>query len=256
MSMSAVNLEAMVSKPTWKMLLLELISTERVDPWDVDIKSVADAFVKRVREMEKMEFSVPANIILASAILLRYKSSVVKLYDLPQQEVLVPLEGEEDGIIEPLPQLMFPSRVPPKRQITLEELVSEMERIIKYDETDRVVKKRGGIEDFVDLKLNSYDLEETMKTTLDKIKSTTDSEGWTIFSRVVESSSPKDILYSLLSVLHLTQKEEVDIKQDVLFGEIFIRVINGKNEKNGKSNGNGKEEKGTKTEKIENGKNN
>lgn len=251
MSMSAVNLEAMVSKPTWKMILLELISTERVDPWDVDIKSVADAFVKRVREMEKMEFSVPANIILASAILLRYKSSVVNLYNLPQQEVLVPLE-EEDGIIEPLPQLLFPSRIPPKRQITLEELVSEMERIIKYDETERVVKKRGGIEDFVNLKLNSYDLEETMKTTLDKIKSTTDSEGWTIFSRVVESSSPKDILYSLLSVLHLTQKEEVDIKQDVLFGEIFIRVMNSKNGENGKSGKNGKENATRKSAKEKN----
>ena len=236
-----LNLEDMVSKPTWKEILLDLISTKEIDPWNVDIIAIADGFLKRAREIHKLDLHLPANVILATSILLRYKSDYLKIIEeQPVQEVLVP-EYEDNELIEPLEGLALVSRIPPKRQITLDELMQEMERIIKYDTTERVIKPRGAIGDIINLKLQGMDIEKKMEEVYGKIKTHADEHGWTVFSKVADKQDKVEHIYTLLSVLHLTQKEMIDIKQDEIFGEILIQVLDGRG-KNVKVRGDDNEE--------------
>ncbi len=223
-------IEEMVAKPTWKEILLELIDSDRIDPWNIDIVEISNAFLGKVREMEKMDLGVQANVILAAAILLRYKSNYLSM--LQQSEITdyipeeVPLEM---GPADNLPELTLSSRIPPKRQITFDELVNEMERIIKYENEERVVRKpRGAIVDTVDLQLEGEDIEAKMGEVRTKIKKNTDSEGWSLFSHLLEKRDRQELVYTLLSVLHLTQSKEIDIKQDKMFGEIFIKLLESK----------------------------
>lgn len=219
------NIESMVQKPTWKQILLELIDSKKVDPWNVDIVEIADAFLKKVRELKKLDFVLQANVILAAAILLRYKSDYLNYLHYQQTEVtdFIPDELPNVPLIDEMPSLSLASRIPPKRQITVEELVTEMEGIIKYENVDRSTPKiRGGIDEYVDLKLTEEDIEKRMNRTLSKIKGNSDETGWSLFSRLLEKKDNLEVIYTLLSVLHLTQNKTIDIKQDELFGEIFI----------------------------------
>jgi hypothetical protein len=84
-------LTSIVGKPSWKQLLIELVITEKVDPWDVDIVKVSDGFFRMVKQMEKVDFHIPANIILASAILLKYKSNALRIW-------IEPAAGNSGGI--------------------------------------------------------------------------------------------------------------------------------------------------------------
>ncbi len=77
-------LASMVRKPSWKQLLIDLVVTEKLDPWDIDIIKVAEGFTKMVAEMKQLDFHIPANIILASAILLKYKSNALRIYQEPE----------------------------------------------------------------------------------------------------------------------------------------------------------------------------
>ena len=219
----AFNLESIVAKPTWKEILLGLIDSKELDPWNVDIVAISDAYIKKIKEMEKLSLVMPANIILAASILLRYKSEYIRFIG-PAQEVIVPLAGDENSILD-IPQLELNARIPPKRQITLDELIQEMEKIIKYENAERVVKRRGGIEDIVNITFREFDIEKKMGETLEKIKAGIDSEGWTIFSGIINKNERADVLYTLMALLHLTQKQMIDIKQDELFGEIFICLL-------------------------------
>lgn len=113
---SFYHLESMVSKPTWKDILLELMASNSIDPWDIDLISLSDAFIRKVREMEKMDFVIEANIILAASILLKYKSNYLKMlsYQSDLQEFMqetppASLEGEA------IPELTLSSRIPPRR---------------------------------------------------------------------------------------------------------------------------------------------
>src|SRR5271157_3956222 len=109
-------LERMVTKPTWKEILLDLIASDSVDPWNIDLVVLSDAFLKRVKDMEKMDFVVPANVILAAAILLKYKSNYLKFlnYQSELPEFIPEADGAGDGA-EQLPVLTLSSRIPPKR---------------------------------------------------------------------------------------------------------------------------------------------
>jgi segregation and condensation protein A len=221
------QLEHMVSTPTWKDILLDLIASHRVDPWNVDILQLSDAFIKRVREMESFDFVLEANVILAAAILLKYKSNYLSMlnYQSGLQEFIP--EGVVADAGEELPELTLSSRIPPRRQITLNELVSEMERIIKYENVERSHAHRGVITETLDLELQQGDVERDMQQLLGRIKDNTDSEGWSIFSRLVDGCEPRGVVYSLVCLLHLVQMESVDIRQDELFGEIFIKLLGG-----------------------------
>lgn len=216
-------LESMVSKPTWKDILLELISTNRVDPWNIDLVNLADGFIRKVREMERMDFIIQANVILAASILLKYKSDYLKalsyqaeLTEFPAEEPLHP--------VEELPELTLSSRIPPKRQITLDELIIEMERIIQHDPAERVRIPRGSISEIVDLDVGEHDLTRDTEALLEKVRLNTDAEGWSLFSRITEGMDVGATVYTLLCLLYMVQDGAVGLRQDKLFGEIFIHI--------------------------------
>ena len=52
-----------------------------MDPWDIDISAVAEAYLGRVRQLQAMDLRVPANVILACALLLRYKAETISFAD-------------------------------------------------------------------------------------------------------------------------------------------------------------------------------
>lgn len=173
---SFYHLESMVSKPTWKDILLELMASNSIDPWDIDLISLSDAFIRKVREMEKMDFVIEANIILAASILLKYKSNYLKMlsYQSDLQEFMqetppASLEGEA------IPELTLSSRIPPRRQITLEDLMGEMERIIKYDAEDRPHIPRGAITEVIDLELAGHDIDHDLAHVMELVRQNSDS---------------------------------------------------------------------------------
>ncbi len=223
---SSLELESIVAKPTWKEILLDLIDREKIDPWNIDLVEISDAFLKRVREMKRLDFVIEANVILAAAILLKHKSNYLKFLNYQSELTEFPADMENPGEFEPLdiPQLTLLSRIPPKRQITLQELIGEMDRAIEYETRERK-PVRGSITDVVELALDQSDIEKIMEGVLVRIKKNTDSKGWSLFSKIVEKRNARDIVDTLLAVLHLTQNAVIDIRQDRMFGEIFIHLI-------------------------------
>lgn len=215
-------LESMVSKPTWKDILLELIASNSLDPWNIDLVLLADGFIRKVKDMERMDFVLQANVILAASILLKYKSDYLKALSYQSGLGEFPQDAPEEPEPEALPHLVLSSRIPPKRQITLDELVSEMERIIRYDEVERIRIPRGAITETIDLELAEHDIERDMEGLLGRIRGNTDESGWSLFSRLVDGCDMRGTVYTLLCVLHLVQLGSLDLRQDKMFGEIFL----------------------------------
>lgn len=223
---SPFNIESMVEKPAWKQILMELIDQSRIDPWDVDIILISDVFMKKVRELKNLNLAVQANVILAAAILLKYKSEYLRAITTEEQTLMTDYPAEvsmPDG--EEIPQLMLVSRIPPKRQITLDELLGEMENIIKYDDESYARVPRGTVNETIDFLISEEDIEKKISDVLEKIRENSDETGWSLFSSIIQNRSNLEIIQTLVYVLHLTQKGTVDVKQDKMFGEIFIHVL-------------------------------
>lgn len=224
--------EKMVEKPTWKELLLELISTNKIDPWNINISTLSDAFIAHIKEMKKVDFSLEANVILAASILLKYKSDTLKTFAYPQEIVQPTLDTFiNDYDPSQIPTLTFASRIPPKRPITITELISEMEKIIKYDNVDRVKIPKDLSSETVDLVLNERDIEGDIQKVFTKIEESVDSEGWALYSTLAKEMEPSAKVYLLLCLLYLTQREKIDLRQDEMFGELFIKSLKNQGER-------------------------
>jgi segregation and condensation protein A len=225
---SFTSLENMVSKPTWKDILLDLVASNSFDPWNIDLIDISDAFIRKVRDMEKMNFVLQANVILAASILLKYKSNYLKYLNAQQSEIpdFMPEEEPEPVDSDGVPALTLSARIPPKRQVTLDELVHEMERVIKFDTMERVRVPRGSIVETIDLELPEQNIETDMAQLLERIRESRDSEGWSLFSRLTQGHDLQQTVYTLLCLLHLVQMESIDLRQDKMFGEIFIHSKN------------------------------
>ncbi len=209
-----------VVQPTWKELLIELVSTEQMDPWDIDVGRVAQKYLELIKGMTAMDLRVPANVILAAALLLRFKSENLTVEDEPEADTL-----EETALRdEVLPELVFRVNRPRRRRMTLDELMKSLEDVIRKG------RKTPPPRQFLPallIEVPELDMDQKMQKMYDKVVSLKDSEGIVLFSNLLEERSAEQIARHLLPVLHLVQEHKIHAWQDHFFGEIFIKILDG-----------------------------
>lgn len=220
------DIERLVLMPTWREVLLDLVKTEQFDPWNIDIEAITVAYVERVKKMRSMDLHVPSNIILAAAILLRLKSELLQLETEEQvAESAVFVEGAPAEPVE-VSMLQLRVRVPPRRAITLTDVINALEEVIALEKR-REERARERLPSVMELEIPTYNIEKEMQEMLEKAKGLADSEGWLTFSQLIpdKGRNPRSIVSTLLPVLHLVQEGDFHVAQEKIFGEIFIKVI-------------------------------
>ena len=58
----------------WQEIIYDLINTEQLDPWDVNLVILSDRFFEKMAKYEEMDFFVSSKVLLAASLLLRIKS--------------------------------------------------------------------------------------------------------------------------------------------------------------------------------------
>ena len=211
-----MDLLEVVQQPTWREFLVDLIAKEKMDPWDVDLVQVADAYLTAVREMQALDLRIPANVILASALLLRFKADAISFEDVVEEAV------EERVLLnEELPDLMLRPTRPRVRHVTLDELVRAVESVMR---DGRKVMRVSSQPIAISIELPQKSMGERMLAVYDRVLQLQDSEGVVLFSQLV-SQDYSQVPFMILPILHLAQEDRILAWQDDTFGEIFLRVI-------------------------------
>lgn len=213
------QLESIVQKPSWREVLTELIITEQIDPWNVDIVKVCEGFIKKVKEMDKVDLHIPANIVLASAILLKFKSEAIRF-----EEEQVMIQGEEIIGEENIPELRLAGRIPPKRQITLQELLSEIENVLKFEQKKSVIQEKK-IQEIINLEVSGFDIEKKMEMIYELIMNGLKENGYVPFSKLIINKENREVVQTFLSILYLSQNKRINIEQKKWYGEITIAAV-------------------------------
>jgi len=131
----------------WQEIIYDLINTEQLDPWDVDITLLTDKYLERIRDLEEADFFISSKVLLAAALLLRIKSEILlNKYIRSIDEILFgkkdekKYEVERINFDEPLPELIPKSPLPRFRRVTLHELMESLNKAI-ITENRRIRKK-------------------------------------------------------------------------------------------------------------------
>jgi segregation and condensation protein A len=221
-----LDLIGMAGKPEWKEILVDVVKNQNLDPWDIDLSLISQKYLEQVKELKKLNLKVSANVVLASSILLRYKSDS---WVLTQQENIVPIMIPDEIYSEPIvPQLESVLRTT-TRKVSLEELIAAMEDIMSKEKKkaerqnrllDRIIP-----DSLLEMAANSEDFEKKLKESLEDIKKNIDEENLVLFSDLLENRTSADIINCLIPVLHLANDGKIAIWQEKAFGEIFIHLL-------------------------------
>ncbi len=218
-SQGSLDIVGLVENATWKDLLIDLVHRNRLDPWNVDIAELIGKYIEAVRSFKVMDLRVPANIILAAAILLRLKSEM--LGAAPEAEEL-----ESESYYRPsvsVEELVPRLRLPPARRVALGELIAALEDAMKLKEHREHEKLQSRLS--VPITINTIDIEADIESLYSIIKGMVDGTGMITLARLVEGTGFDDPLLSLfVPLLFLANRNKVVVVQERFFDEIFIRL--------------------------------
>ena len=218
-----LNLDQILqSERAWEYVLLDIVRSENLDPWDIDISRLTEKYTERINQMKEFDLKVPARLLLAAAILLRMKAD--RLVDAEEREAYAELLGgdeeflfgdddEESGPSEEVPLLTLITKRKHLRKITLEDLIGKLE--VSMRPKERKVK----VEPFV-LVFDEVDITEKIEELYQKIMG---SDGDKIpFNDLLPSKTKEDMINTLMPLLHLANDRKVKLVQENLFEDLYV----------------------------------
>ena len=229
-SMNQEGLVDLIDQPAWKTILIELVKKERMDPWDIDIANLAEMYLGKINALTGTDLRLPANAILASAILLKFKSNVLKLSDIDDEDDFLEkkkeMSPEERAEFEALLPDLKSIRKLKEGKVSLDALVDSIEKMLQTSKKtkDSAFLKRERTK--FEIPMPDFQIDKEMDSVYKKITKNADSEGLILFSQLVKSKNGDvtNIVRTFLPCLFLTNKGKINMWQDEFFGEIFLSL--------------------------------
>ena len=218
---SDLNLANLVKEATWKDLLFNLVKKNKIDPWNVDLVEVVDKYIETVKSLKVMDLRIPANIILAAAVLLRLKSEMLDFEEAGDevqdaQEILARPDIYVEGLSVRL-------RKPLHSRVSLNELIEALDEAMKLKQA-----KESGRDAYVpelQIKINPIDIEAAEERLKEEIARRLDKEKMTTFSYLLKDMGFNDVLLEVfIPLIFLANKGSIALIQEKFFDEIIIRM--------------------------------
>jgi len=218
----------------WQEIIYDLINTEQLDPWDVDIVVLSDKFLIKVASLEEADFFVSSKVLLAASLLLRIKSEILLnkyiksideiLFGNKKLEERKPLERIE--LDEEIPDLVLRSPIPRFKRVTLKELMESLSKAIKTENrriNKEIIKKNALREVGISLPKRTISIKDKIREIHQKLLSffKAEAEKKIAFSKFVGETKEEKVI-SFSPLLHLENQQRVWLDQEAHFEEIYI----------------------------------
>ena len=221
---------------TWQSIILDLVRTEQMDPWDVNVSLLAKKYIEMLKQLKETSLRVSGKVLLAAAIMLKIKSqrltgedldNLDRLFNAVEEDSQI-MDDSNDNFMEKLNEGIRPliPRMPQprKRKVSIYDLMTALEKALE-------VKQRRVLASVpptnVEIPKRRMDISKVIRDVYGRIKSyfTAGNEKMT-FSYLVPSQTKHDKIYTFIPLLHLTTQRKIDLAQPEHFGEIFITLAN------------------------------
>ncbi|MEK6859496.1 MAG: segregation/condensation protein A [Nanoarchaeota archaeon] len=228
-------------KPDWHSIIYELIASERLDPWDIDIVILTKRYFEKILELEEAEFYVSSKVLLAASLLLRIKSEfLLNRYIKSIDDILFGRKDDKKYVVErieidenELPMLIPKTPLPRLKKVTLNELMAALNmaietesRRIKREVAIKRAKKLSAV-DFpsfrrIDLKDRIKGFYAKILTSLKKISTGREKHLNKICYSNLAGKEREERLSCFLPLLHLSNTKKLWIEQESHLEEIWI----------------------------------
>ena len=219
---------------TWQTILYELVKSEEMDPWNVDISLLTRQYIGVIKKLKELDFGLSGKVLLAAAILLRIKSNRLIGRDLTELDRLFAEPSEEEEFYDDLlaeqsgaiqlekPSLIPRTPQPRKRNVSIYDLVGALEKAL---EVKRRRVLRSIPENSLEIPEKTADITDIIKQLYINIKKFFSMGHKRLtFAKLVPSEKKEDKVLTFIPLLHLATppNKRIDLLQEEHFGEIEI----------------------------------
>jgi segregation and condensation protein A len=227
---------------SWQAIIYDLINSEQLDPWDIDIVLLTNKYLEKVKVLEEANFFISSKVLLAASLLLRIKSEILLNQYIPSLDDILFGRTEEKKYVqerieldEEIPDLIPRSPLPRARKVTLKELMAALGKAIST-ENRRIRKvitaRQQEIETALSLPKRRFNLIDQVKTVYGRVMD--------IFSEREEGypfsdfagKSKEERIEAFVPLLHLDNNHKIVLEQEKHFDEIWIWLKEVHNKKN------------------------
>lgn len=220
----------------WKDIIFNLVKTEQMDPWDIDIGGLTKKYIEMLKKAKELDFKISGKVVLAAALLLRLKSKRLVGADLDEfDRMLAGNQVDEDEFYDDLAAMRDASQIPEeerlrliprtpqprKRKVSVYDLVSALEKALEVKKR-RIIKSMPTLD--VEPPKRTTDIGIVIRQVYNKILDFflgNDNKSLT-FSQLVPSRTKEDKICTFVPLLHLSNNRKIDLDQRQHFGEISI----------------------------------
>lgn len=218
---------------SWQAIIYDLIKTEQLDPWDIDLGVLADKYVQIIQQLEDADFFISSKVLLACSLLLRLKSEIlINSYIQDLNDALYGRKDKEKYELErieidenELPILIPKTPMSRHKKVTLQELMTALNQAIDT-ENRRIKREIKGIQakksalnvmpknSFIPLKIRIKTIFGIIKTHI------SDGNDHMKFSTLAPDKEER--LASFVPILHLSNDGKIFLRQQTHFEEIHM----------------------------------
>ncbi len=224
---------------TWQSLIHELVKSNEIDPWDVDVSLLTQKYIEILKKFKEFDFHVSGKVVLAAAILLKIKSSKLvgddmnaldSLFAQSQQTEEEDFDDFDDDVHEEAKnkqqynefKLIPRTPQPRNRKVTVYDLMDALQKAleVKKRRVERSIPEGMNIS----LPKKKVDISQVIRDVFSSIKLHFHKNTSKLsFSHLVpDQPSRDDKVYTFIPLLHLSNARKVDMHQEQHFGDIDI----------------------------------
>ena len=219
-------------KLSWQAIIYDLINTEQLDPWDIDISLLSQKYIERVKSLEEADFFVSSKVLLATALLLRMKSEILLYHHIPTLNELLfgkkedkKYKQEKINLEESIPELIAKTPLPRFRKVTLDELMQALGKAINTENRriqKIVIGKQHEFEAAVAIPKNRINLKDQIKKVYSRLKDIFSQREEKLAFSEIAGKSDEEKVATFVPLLHLDNQHKVWLEQEKHFEEIWI----------------------------------
>lgn len=226
---------------TWKSILYDLVKSEQMDPWDINITLLTKKYIETIKKLKETDLKVSGKVLLAAAVLLRIKSYKLVDEDIGELDRLIALTEEiEDSeffseftddlfakdqkALEQKYKLIPRQPQPRTRKVSIYDLVDALQKAMETKRRNLIRQRPLKFE----IPKRKFDILETIRDVYNRIKVffQKNKDETLTFSQLLPAHAQKqDKVYTFIPLLHLENQRKINTHQPKHFGEIFISLL-------------------------------
>jgi len=152
-------------------ILIDLVISDEIDPWDIDLEELTRKFIENVRQMVKLNLRLSGRTLLAASVLLRIKSERLFEPATTEEEFFESVENsceEQNYVI--VPPIREPLRRREERKTSIFELVESLQQAMHEELIKKNFPRKRRSKPRLFIEMDESSIKEKMETVYMKVR--------------------------------------------------------------------------------------